>query len=69
VLSPQEELQTFRFPSGFRIELLAAEPLVHVALGAKPSSSGVEPYTENELEALRTGLESQRSASIGVPPW
>jgi len=29
VLSPQEEMATFVLPAGFRVELVAAEPLVH----------------------------------------
>ncbi|MBL9211327.1 MAG: c-type cytochrome [Opitutaceae bacterium] len=34
VLSPQEQLRTFQLPPGFRIELVAAEPLVHDPVAA-----------------------------------
>ena len=38
VLSPQESLQTFNLPPGFRIEIVASEPLIHepVALDFGP---------------------------------
>lgn len=34
VLSPEEQLRTFQLPPGFRIELVAAEPLVHDPVAA-----------------------------------
>jgi mono/diheme cytochrome c family protein/glucose/arabinose dehydrogenase len=35
VLSPEEEAKTFRLPAGFRVELVAAEPLVHSPVQAQ----------------------------------
>lgn len=35
VLSPEDELKSFRLPPGFRVELVAAEPLVHSPVQAQ----------------------------------
>ena len=40
VLSPEEALKTFRLPSGFRIELVAAEPLVEDPVTAVWDAAG-----------------------------
>src|SRR5438046_6247833 len=39
-LTPQEELRTFQLPPGFRIELVAAEPLVHDPVAAAYDLNG-----------------------------
>jgi mono/diheme cytochrome c family protein len=74
-LTPQEELRTFQLPPGFRIELVAAEPLVHDPVAAAYDLKGdlwvVEMNNYNtdmikDLPALADGAQASEVSACKI---
>ena len=63
-LSPQEELKTFKLPPGFKIELVASEPLVEAPTAISFDAQGAM-YVVEMRDYMNDIADSQRYAPTG----
>jgi putative membrane-bound dehydrogenase-like protein len=71
VLSPEEQLRTFQLPPGFRIELVAAEPLVHDPVAAAYDLEGnlwVVEFSTFNADMTRDLPDLTRGVAPGAMP-